>query len=78
MKKVITSIIIFASLLLFASCSAVVNSGKSLPAFSEKNFDKKFTPAELKEDLNFLVTTTEQVHPNPFYLSRRLKKWKIL
>jgi len=48
--------------------AALVMAGE---LFSQAPFEKKFTPAELKQDLDFLFTTLENIHPDLYHYTSR-------
>ena len=66
MKKITVILHVLLILLLCSCTSSILNTNQNLSKFEEENFGKRFTPAELQADLNFLVKTSLSVHPS-FY-----------
>jgi len=66
MKKITVILHVLLILLLCSCTSSILNTNQNLSKFEEENFGKRFTPAELQTDLNFLVKTSLSVHPS-FY-----------
>jgi hypothetical protein len=57
-------VIVFSLALAFFRGYATFNIYATHQTVQPSEFDKKFQPAELKADLNFLIQTLESVHPN--------------
>jgi len=64
MKKNLKSFLSFLFLILLIGCSSIIKPPNVHQQLAESDFNKKFSPQELKHDLDFLFQTYSDVHPN--------------
>jgi hypothetical protein len=53
------------------ACSSLISTPVTHSEVRAKEFERKFTPAELAQDLDFLVQVCDEVHPRPFGVRSR-------